>query len=145
MKCSIIFHSAILLSAIVHTKLIAQNERFIGSWRIDMDKTLAIMDASVKIRYDTLSEEVHARAVNAMKDREFMFSKDGSVAVNWTAGSGPRVSTGTWRIDSSPNLLIRIGEGITGFSYEFPSENTLILRASGKKGFFDNLYLKKIK
>jgi hypothetical protein len=134
-----------LLIAITHTKSIAQNEKFVGTWRIDMDRTLSIMDGNVKARYDTLSAEGHARAVNAMKDRVFAFSEDGSVAVNWTSRSGRRVSSGTWVVDEAPaNLLIKIGERTTGFSYEFPSGTTLILRGKGKRGFFDNLYLKKI-
>lgn len=145
MKSCVFFLSAIFLSVIVHTKSIAQNEKFIGSWRIDMDRTLVIMDAGVKIRYDTLSTETHSRAVNAMKDHEFTFSKDGSVAVNWTAGSEPRISRGNWSVDKPRgDLLITVGKRTTVYSYEFPSGTTLILRGKQKRGFFDNLYLGKI-
>jgi hypothetical protein len=110
-----------------------------------MDRTLEIMDSNIKRRYDTLSTEAHARAVNAMKDRKFAFSKDGSVTVNWTSRSGPKVSTGTWAVDNlTGNLLITVGDGTTGFSYEFRSQTTLILRGKRRKGFFDNLCLERI-
>lgn len=75
MKCFTILFFAILLSAIIPTKSIAQNEKFIGSWRVDIDRTLAMMDSNVKARYDTLSEETHSRAVNAMSDHPICISE----------------------------------------------------------------------
>lgn len=145
MKSCIIFLSAVLLSAVVHTKSVAQNQKFFGSWRIDMDRTLAIMNSDVKRLYDTLSTEAHTRAVNAMKDHQFAFSEDGGVAVNWTAGSQPRVSRGNWAINDPPgDLQISVGGRTTVYSYEFPSKTTLILRGKQRKGFFDNLCLEKI-
>lgn len=145
MKCSIIFLSVILLSAITHTKAIAQNDKFIGTWRIDMDRTLDIMDGDVKARYDTLSAEAHTRAVNAMKDREFVLKATGEISVKWRSPNGERTSVGRWSIDRSGKILsIIMDKRTVAYEVEALSQKEMVWKGKSKGGLFSNMYLRKI-
>lgn len=143
MQSCILFLPAMLL--LVGIEALAQTNSLAGTWRVQVNSSIDLMDFSHKAKFDSLSSDAKDRAVNAMTGREFVFSQDGSITVNWTSRSGPQVSTGSWVIDNPPgDLLITIGEGTTGFSYQFPSQTILILRGKEEKGFFNNLYLEKI-
>jgi hypothetical protein len=126
-------------------ELMAQANSVAGVWRLHVSRSIDLMEPSYRAKFDTLSSDAKDRAVNAMNGREFAFLQDGSISVSWTSRSGPRVSKGSWEIDNpSGDLLVTIGQRKVGFSYEFPSETTLILRAKEKKAFFNNLYFEKI-
>lgn len=143
MNLRIFFLSSLLLLASI--ELIAQPSHLTGIWRVQVSRSIDLMNNSYRARFDTLSSEVKDRAVKAMTGREFHFSEDGNITVQWASRSGARESTGSWVIENpSGDLLITIGERTTGFSYEFPSQTTLILRGKEEKGFFNNLYLEKI-
>jgi hypothetical protein len=141
MSSSILFLPAIVFLASI--ELISESNDLIGIWRVQVSRSIDLMDNSNRSRFDTLSSEVKDRAVKAMTGREFHFSQDGTITVKWTSRSGARESTGSWLIQSG-DLFITIGERATGFSYEFPSESALILRGKGEKGFFNNLFLEKV-
>ena len=141
MNSRILFLTAMLLMAGI--ELMAQNNRLAGIWRVQVNRSIDLMNPTNRAKFDTLSSETKDRAVKAMTDREFVFSADGNVTVNWTSGSGPRVSTGTWVLENG-ELLITVKERTTRFSYELPSETTLIVRGKQQRGFFDALYLEKI-
>lgn len=132
--------SLLLLSS---SELMAQANSLAGTWRVEVGRTIDLMDNSDRSRFDTLSSDVKDRAVKAMTGREFHFSQDGNITVKWNSRSGARESIGSWLVQSG-DLFITIGERATGFSYEFPSESALILKGKEEKGFFDNLYLEKI-
>lgn len=141
MNSRILFLSAML--ALVSVELMGQTNSLVGLWRVQVSRSIDLMDPSNRAKFDTVSSETKDRAIKAMTGREFVFSADGNITVNWTSGSGPRVSTGTWVLEKE-ELLITVGERTTRFGYEFPSETTLILRGKQRKGFFDNLCLEKI-
>lgn len=145
MNSRVLFLSVMLLLACI--ELTAQpNKKLTGLWRVQVSRSIDLMDPSCRARFDTLSAGIKDRAIKAMTDREFIFFENGNVTVNWTSRLGPRVSTGSWVIDKpSGELFITIGNGATGFSYEFQSLTALILRGKKEKGLFNNLYLKKIK
>lgn len=141
---SLTFIFSALLS-LASLQLVAQPRLITGTWRLQAEKSVDIMGPSSRSRFDTQSSNTKERAIKAMNGREFAFSKDGGVAVKWTAGSEQRVSKGTWLIDKqSGDLLITIGKATTAYRCAFPSEAVLILRVKQQKGFFDALFLEKI-
>jgi hypothetical protein len=143
MNLRILFMLSLVLLASI--ELMAQVNGLAGAWRVEVGRSIDLMDPSHGARFDTLSSEVRDRAIKAMTGREFHFSQDGAITVKWTSRSGARESIGSWLIENrSGDLLITIGERATGFSYEFPSGSALILRGKEEKGFFNNLYLEKI-
>lgn len=102
MNARILLLATVLLLAI---QAWGQNNQLIGSWRINMDKTLAIMNSDARKQYDTLSIELQSRAVNAMKDREFILEGSGHISVKWLSRNGPKTSSGRWATDLSENIL----------------------------------------
>lgn len=120
----------------------AQSVDFVGSWRLDINKSIARMSPQFKNRYDTLKYEVKDRAVDRMNGREFIFFSDGNITVNWKSNQGPQISKGNWLIDESgKNLSVTIDDREINYSYEFLSSDVLVIKPTRQFGFFDALYL----
>ena len=143
MRFSTFVLSVIFLSVIASNAGI-ENDRIVGLWRVDVAKTLAIMEPDVKARYDTLSPDVQARVAKAMNDREFVFSATGEISVAWRSPKGQRISTGRWSVDSSyRQLQIAIDGRTVVYDIESPSKDVMMWKGKVKRGFFSNLYLRK--
>lgn len=123
----------------------AQSNELSGTWRVDGNKTIEIMDSESKSRYDTLSSEVKSRASNAIAGREFVFNNNGEVIINWKSQDGQRTTSGQWSVnDSHTKLSITVDNQTLEYDYELISVNILVMKGKNKGGFFNNLYLQKI-
>jgi hypothetical protein len=120
----------------------AQSTSILGTWAVDVDKTISIMSSSTKQQYDKMHDEAKVRASNAMKDREFSFRENGEVTVKWKSGGEQRISSGTWAA-TDDKLNITIADQTVSYDVEFKSADEMILRGQIQRGLFSNLYLQK--
>ena len=147
------FHISILTGALlllvggnlITTKGMGQSSSLIGTWRVDIDQTIGNMDPSGKIRYDTLPMAFKERSASRMNGREFIFSQNGEITVNWKSHKGQEISNGQWiKSDAERELSITIDNNTSAYDFEFLTSNVLVMRGKNKRGFFDNLYLVKV-
>lgn len=122
-----------------------QAQQWNGTWRVNLNKTLSLMDTEWQDRYDSLTTNGRTRANNTMANREFIFASDGTVTINWKSQDTDKQSAGTWSSTgtSGGTLTITVDGRVVEFAYEFRSASVLILRSSEKRGFFNNLWLEK--
>lgn len=115
-----------------------------GTWVLDVDMSISMMDADTRLRYDTLPPDVKARGRASMENREFQFTTDGIVVVRWKAGTEPKESSGTWTAGQQDmNLVLTIEGGTFQYTYEKSGDNILILKSTEQGGFFSTLYFNK--
>jgi hypothetical protein len=118
---------------------------WIGTWRVDKEQTVAIMDSVSKSSYDTLSAQIKDRATASITGREFTFSANGDFSVSWKFRNEQKVSSGKWEVDVSKQLLIiTVGDNAVNYAFQFESNGVLILKGKQNSGFFNNLYLRKL-
>lgn len=142
MKIKICLITAGLL--IVANEIMAQGNNLIGTWHLDINKALTVMDPKYKIGYDSLPVAIKERATSRMNGRVFVFSDNGDIQVNWKSQKESHISNGQWLINElQKELSITINGQTSEYDYEFMSDAVLIIRAKNKRGFFDNLYLIK--
>lgn len=133
------FYYLILLLCSMHQ--IYGQQTFVGSYKVDIAKSLSLMEGEIKQKYEGLDSAVKERAKESMKDRVFNFKEEGQVEVRWNVNGSERVADGSWEFKSDDILTIKIGEQVTEYSVSKPTENDLVLKNQNGKGLFGNLYL----
>lgn len=130
---------------LTYSGAMAQGNDLVGTWCLDIHKAIDVMAPANKNHYDTLSAKIKELAVSRMNGREFIFSQNGEITVNWKSRRGQEVSKGQWEKDEPQGKIsITINSQASVYDYEFLSVGVLIMRMENKQGFFDNLYLEKI-
>jgi hypothetical protein len=129
--------SILLLAA---TALRAQQNSFTGTWQLDLEETIGLMEPATRQKFDALDPGARSRAEVSMTGRTFLFNSNGTVTVNWKAQGHPRTSSGTWAV-SGDTLSITIDGEVQQYTYEVAARRHLILRNATQLGFFTNLYL----
>lgn len=124
-------------------QLNAQQISLSGSYQVDLNKTLELMEGEWKQKYDGLEMQAKERANQSMGDRIFIFQEGGQIEVRWKVNGSDKAVTGTWELKEEDKLIIKIGEQTTQYTFNLLSENGLILKNASGKGFFNNLYLVK--
>lgn len=119
----------------------AQEAMITGSYKVDVIKSVSLMEGEVKQKYEELDSSVKERAKESMKDRVFNFQEDGQVEVRWKVNGSERVANGNWELKGDDILTIKIGEQVTEYSISRPTESDLVLKNPNGKGLFGNLYL----
>lgn len=114
-----------------------------GSYKVELSKTLALMEGEVKQKYEALDDQAKQRAGASMAGRVFTFQEDGQIEVRWNANGTERTTTGTWELKGDDELQIKMGEQVTEYNVSRPTEADLILRNSKGRGLFNNLYLER--
>lgn len=116
-----------------------------GNYQVSLDKTIELMDAGAKARYDTLPDHIRASANGSMTGRVFSFQSDGLVSVQWKVNTANRTAAGTWQLNSAGDKLQIVINGTqVEYTITWPGNNGLILRNDKDGGLFTNLYLEKI-
>jgi len=138
----ICLHTLIFLLIFISPNLFAQHTGLIGSWRIDLNKAIELMEEPHKSQFDSLSEEVKTRAFNSMRDREFTFEENGNFTGRWKSREADKISTGTWSVAGEYLTLVVDNQSIE-YEVTFDSFGNLVLKGLEKNGFFYNLYFIK--
>lgn len=116
-----------------------------GNWVLDIDRTIERMDSKQFVKFDTLPAPIKTRAKNSMQGREFRFAPDGSLVVNWKAGTQSVRSTGTWKIDDpSGKLSLTVENENYEYWFEKPTDSVLVLKSAESGGYFNTLYFNKL-
>lgn len=115
-----------------------------GTYKVDLGKTLELMEGEWKQKYDALTPNQKNLANQSMMDRLFVFYEEGHVDISWKVNESSKSITGTWQLNDSNNLLIRIGEQSTEYKMNSTESNGLALKNPNGKGFFNNLYLTRV-
>lgn len=134
----------ILLLIVLPLVSIAQTERdqFIGTWKVDVAKSIEKMDTDSRSKYEGLNEEVKSRASASMASRGFTFKNDGQVVVTWKSAGGEVNNNGQWVLDETARTISITVEGkAVEYSYDFLSNTELNLL--GGAGIFTTLSLIK--
>lgn len=133
----------ILILLFLGTLLQAQQNPLAGTWHIDVTSSLLLMPSDVKSKYDSLPQEIRARAELSMGSRTFRFTGD-SLQVSWGSRAVPVISKGTWSYDSAESeLTITIANDRQHFAIEFAESGTVFWTNKSPVGYFSRLCLKK--
>lgn len=124
-------------------QLSAQQPLPTGTYKVDLNKTLALMEGEVKQKYEALDDQAKQRAGASMAGRVFIFRENGQIEVRWNANGTERTTTGNWELKGDDELQIKMGEQVTEYSISHPTQTRLILRNSKGRGLFNNLYLER--
>ena len=129
----------------VTNAIMAQDYNLIGTWHLDMNKALTVMDPKYKLAYDSLPVDIKDRVVNRIDGREFIFSETCYITVNWKSDAGPHVSEGQWiKNHLQSELLVTIDNTKVEYNFEFLSANVLVMKSKNQRGVFDTLYLVRV-
>lgn len=117
-----------------------QDSDLLGSWVLDVDKSVKLMSGEMKSRYDSLRPDRQLAAQSAMSGRTFTFQEDGVVSVSWRAKEASKESTGKWKADASTGTVtITIDNRAQVFDYKVTDEKELRLIHQKASGFFTTL------
>lgn len=114
-----------------------------GTYHVDTQKTLALMEGERKQKYESLEAEAKARATQSMADRIFIFKEGGQVEVRWKVNGIGKSVAGTWALTGEDVLQIKINDQVTEYSFSWPTSTGLLLRNSKPAGFFSTLHLER--
>lgn len=115
-------------------------DNLIGTWVLDVDKSVKLMAGEMKSRYDSLSSEKRVAAQAAMSGRTFTFQEDGVVSVAWRSKEAAMESTGNWKADvSTGTVTITIDNRAQVFDYKVTGDKELRLVHQKVSGFFSTL------
>jgi hypothetical protein len=138
------FYTIVLL-LLLSQKGNAQQKDLIGSWRVDINQTLLLMEQGVKLKYDSIPENLKGNGFSAFENRQFHFLQNDSIYIQWTMNEKKFRSAGIWRKnENQTGITITIENRSSSFTYEFVSSTSMILRAVDKRGFFNNIYLRRL-
>lgn len=116
-----------------------QDSDFLGSWVLDVDKSVKQMSGEMKSRYDSLRSDRQLAAQSAMRGRTFTFQEDGVVSVSWRAKEASKESTGKWKADASTGTVtITIDNRVEVFDYKVTAEELRLIHQK-VSGFFTTL------
>lgn len=131
----------ITLFLLLVQQLKAQQTSLVGTYQVDLIKTLELMEGEWKQKYDGLEAPAKERANLSMADRVFVFHDNGQIEVRWKVNGTDKTATGTWELKEEDKLIIKIGEQTTQYTVSRPTNSDLVLKNASGKGFFNNLYL----
>lgn len=136
--------SIIVMLVLVMTSMAMAQSPFIGTWVVDKNKTIEIMDDQSKIEYDSLDSSIQERAKASLSGRTFSFKTDNTVDIEWKVRDTPRSATGTWHVDDVAKIItITVDNRSVNYDYQFISTASLTLTGKQRQGFFNNIYLIK--
>jgi hypothetical protein len=138
-------HCTIFLLILIPLATIGQTSNsFIGTWKVDVDKSIDRMDATSKSRFDSLTDTQRIKITEAFKGLKFVFNVGNTVVSNTIKDSETSIRNGTWTTEAATSTLIINSDGkVERFTYRFVSPIALILRTSGSKWWFNETYLFK--
>lgn len=136
----------LITSLLSNSFVFAQTDSLRGVYRVDLERSLEIMDVDVKAKYDELPTEVKSRATNSMNTRSFIFHADGQLEVSWGADAKVTRVNGTWAVHLGDDVKLVLS--VTGDVKEYlvaeRSNEHLLLKNRQGTGLFNNMYLVKI-
>ncbi len=128
-----------MLVMLAYQGLYAQTNPLVGSWLLDVDKSIQMMSGEMRQRYDSLSTDGKVRVKTAMNERFFNFQENGTIQVLWKVNEQPKESFGVWAHGSEAGLIIiTIDSNPQEFEYSFEGSE-LQLRNRQITGFFTTL------
>lgn len=117
---------------------------FIGTWKVDVDKSIDRMDVKVKAKFDSLTEAQRLQITDAFKVLKFTFNEDSTVVSSSIKDNQVLTRTGAWSIESESSGLVIVTDGkAVRFTYQFVSPGALILSTANSKWWFNETYLIK--
>lgn len=119
------------------------SEKFIGSWKINVEESIKLMEPSTKSKYDSAKAEVKEHAKKNMEGRVFIFHENGTMEAQWSANGSSKSAIGSWELREGNKLHIKMGELLTEYGFSYPKQNELVLKNSNGRGFISNLYLER--
>jgi hypothetical protein len=122
----------------------AQQVSLIGTYRVHLANTLAVMDNEGKHKYEALDAQAKERARLSIEHRVFVLREGGQIEVRWKVNGSDKTASGTWELKDGDELVIEVEERITKFSYSQPTANALVLKNTNGKGLFNNLFMEKV-
>lgn len=135
----------ILFLLLFTTSAHEQQNSVVGTWQVNLESTIELMDSGLKERYDTLPGHIKAQADGSMTGKTFTFNQNGSVTIQWNVNAVAKTASGTWQLTSGGSrLVVAVGGLEIEYQVEWEGNDGLILRNTKAGGLFTNLYLEKI-
>lgn len=136
--------SVILLLSIAGITGFAQAQLPDGNYEVSLNKSVQLMNAGTKARYDSLPSHIKVKANESMTGKKFAFQENGSITVQWKVNNENKATNGTWQLNSSGDKLSIAAGGIqVEYEVAWEGSNGLILRNNNGGGLFTSLYLEK--
>jgi len=125
---------------------VAQNDPINGTFQVNVQKSLASMDAVMKTKYDSLPANVKMRAMTSMEDRKFVFQMNGNVEICWGTAANVTQVNGTWTLLGSEEIRLVLSVAGTQREYSIRerSDHHLLLESQHSRALFSMLYLERL-
>ncbi|MEO1256065.1 MAG: hypothetical protein AAFY41_14440 [Bacteroidota bacterium] len=124
-----VFATAFVLFA-AHTFCLnvhAQSTDFVGSWKIDFDKTVQLLSTDSRVDYDSMDVSVKNQMKAQLINQRFNFNADGTFSAGVQGGT---FHNGNWQTNNS-SLILKYDQGYElTQEYQQPNSRTIILRVA---------------
>jgi hypothetical protein len=137
-------HCTIFLLILIPLATVAQTQNsFIGTWKVDVDKSIDRMDTKAKARFDSLTENHRTLITDTFKSLEIGFNADNSLVINSLKDNQISTQNGTWTTEMATSSLIINRDGkVERCTYRFITAIILVISTQDKL-WFNGLYLTK--
>lgn len=100
------------------------SQDLIGTWNVNYDATIDLMNSSIRAKYDTLGSSIQTQMRSEMSSQQFIFNGDNSFQAKVQSQS----QTGNWSLEGK-RLNIDFGNGaITKQTIQSISNSTMVLK-----------------
>lgn len=132
----------LLLLSVSHVNAQDYNSTIVGTWSLNIDNTLELMEGSTKTNFDRMSDDKRNDIKNAFSQRKFQFWANGDFQVQWYDGKNQNNAKGYWSA-SNDNLTVEIDGKSTIYTIREVSNARLarmiLVKKTGNVGLFKTL------
>ncbi|WP_436516216.1 DUF5004 domain-containing protein [Ekhidna sp. To15] len=120
-----------------------QTSNLVGSWELNFQETLNLMNSETKSKYDSIETSFQAQIQNQLSSQSFTFNSDTTFQVS----AGGYTNSGDWNIDNGQLILTFSNGAQTIQTIESLSQSHLILEIDSDPNsdiLFKRIHLSKI-